>query len=96
MRDGQSPTEAEVGKALAKVITEAEQRICVTLFSSNMARIKSILDGAREAGRTVVLAGRALQRVIGVGVDLGILTDLPPIEDMRSFDRIARNKALIC
>ena len=95
MRDGQSPTEAEVGKGLAKVIREAEQRICVTLFSSNMARIKSILDGAREAGRTVVLAGRALQRVIGVGVDLGILTDLPPIEDMRSFDRIARNKALI-
>ena len=95
MRDGQSPTEAEVGKALAKVIKEAEQRICITLFSSNMARIKSILDGAREAGRTVVLAGRALQRVIGVGVDLGILTDLPPIEDMRSFDRIARNKALV-
>ena len=95
MRDGQSPTEAEVGKALAKVIKEAEQRICITLFSSNMARIKSILDGAREANRTVVLAGRALQRVIGVGVDLGILTDLPPIEDMRSFDRIARNKALV-
>jgi ribonuclease J len=95
MRDGESPTEAEVGKALAKVIKEAEQRVCVTLFSSNMARIKSILDGAREAGRTVVLAGRALQRVIGVGVDLGILTDLPPIEDMRSFDRIARDKALI-
>ncbi len=95
MRDGESPTEAEVGKALAKVINEAEQRICVTLFSSNMARIKSILDAARDAGRTVVLAGRALQRVIGVGVDLGILTDLPPIEDMRSFDRIARNKALI-
>ncbi len=95
MRDGESPTEAEVGKALAKVIKEAEQRVCVTLFSSNMARIKSILDGAREAGRTVVLAGRALQRVIGVGVDLGILTDLPPIEDMRGFDRIARNKALV-
>lgn len=95
MRDGESPTEAEVGKALAKVVKEAEQRVCVTLFSSNMARIKSVLDAAREAGRTVVLAGRALQRVIGVGVDLGILTDLPPIEDMRGFDRIARNKALV-
>lgn len=95
MRDGQSPTEAEVGKGLAKVIAEAEQRVCVTLFSSNMARIKSILDGARDAGRTVVLAGRALQRVIGVGVDLKLLTDLPPIEDMRGFDRIARNKVLV-
>ncbi|MEQ8658011.1 MAG: ribonuclease J [Hyphomicrobiales bacterium] len=95
MRDGESPTEAEVGKALAKVIKEAEQRVCVTLFSSNMARIKSILDGARDAGRTVVLAGRALQRVIGVGVDLGILTNLPPIEDMRRFDRIARSKTLV-
>ncbi|MEM1284203.1 MAG: ribonuclease J [Pseudomonadota bacterium] len=95
MRDGQSPTEAEVGKALAKVIAEAEQRVCVTLFSSNMARIKSILDAAREAGRTVVLAGRALQRVIGVGVEMGLLTDLPDIEDMRSFDRVARSKTLV-
>lgn len=95
MRDGQSPTEAEVGRELAKVIADARQRVCVTLFSSNMARIKSILDGAREAGRTVVLAGRALQRVIGVGVDLGLLTNLPPIEDMRGFDRIARSKVLV-
>lgn len=95
MRDGESPTEAEVGKSLAKVIGEAEQRVCVTLFSSNMARIKSILDAAREADRTVVLAGRALQRVIGVGIDLGILTNLPPIEDMRGFDRVARSKVLV-
>ncbi len=95
MRDGESPTEAEVGQALARVIKEAEQRICVTLFSSNMARIKAVLDGAREAGRTVVLAGRALQRVVDVGAELGLLKNLPPIEDMRSFDRVARNKALI-
>lgn len=95
MRDGQSPTEAEVGKGIAKVVSEAEQRICVTLFSSNMARIKSVLDAARENDRTVVLAGRALQRVIGVGIDLGILTDLPEIVDMRGFDRVARNKALV-
>lgn len=95
MRDGESPTEAEVGRGLAEVIAKAEQRVCVTLFSSNMARIKAILDGAREAGRTVVLAGRALQRVVGVGIDLGILTDLPPIEDMRGFDRIARKKVLV-
>lgn len=95
MRDGESPTEAEVGKSLAKVIGEADQRVCVTLFSSNMARIKSVLDAAREADRTVVLAGRALQRVIGVGIDLSILTNLPPIEDMRGFDRIARSKVLV-
>ncbi|MFK7792930.1 MAG: ribonuclease J [Devosiaceae bacterium] len=95
MRDGESPTEAEVGKAIAKVVGEAEQRICVTLFSSNMARIKSVLDAARENDRTVVLAGRALQRVIGVGIELGILTNPPEIVDMRGFDRVARNKALV-
>ncbi|MEM6383674.1 MAG: ribonuclease J [Pseudomonadota bacterium] len=95
MRDGESPTEAQVGKALARVISEAEQRVCVTLFSSNMARIKSILDAARDAGRTVILAGRALQRVIGVGLDLGLLTDPPEIEDMRGFDRIPRKDVMV-
>ena len=95
MRDGQSPTEAEVGKALAKVVADAPQRICVTLFSSNLARIKSILEAARKAGRTVVLAGRALQRVVGVGLDLGLITDPPSFADMREFDRIARNKVLV-
>jgi ribonuclease J len=32
MRGGESPTEAEVGKAIAKVVADAEQRVCVTLF----------------------------------------------------------------
>ena len=95
MRDGHSPTEAEVGQALAKVVAEAQQRVCVTLFSSNLARIKSILDAAREAGRTVVLAGRALQRVVGVGLDLGLLSNPPTFADMREFDRLARNKVLV-
>ncbi|MEM1288436.1 MAG: ribonuclease J [Pseudomonadota bacterium] len=95
MREGESPTEKEVGRALANVIANAQQRVFVTLFSSNVARIKSVLDAAREAGRTVVLAGRALDRVVSVGEDLGLLTNLPSLADMRSFDRLARQDVLV-
>ena len=95
MRDGQSPTEAEVGQGIATIVREANTRVAVTLFSSNMARVKSILDAARNADRTVVVAGRALQRVITVGTELGLLTDLPDMADMRSFDSIPRDQVLV-
>jgi ribonuclease J len=45
----------------------------VTTFSSNVARVKAVADAARAAGRQLVVAGRALHRVIEVAVDTGYL-----------------------
>ena len=40
VRDGISPSEADVARELAKLIKDAPQRVAVTTFASNVARIQ--------------------------------------------------------
>ena len=73
LRDGVSPSEAEVAASLAKIITQQSGRVAITTFSSNVARIKAVADAARQTGRQLVVAGRAIHRVINVAMDTGYL-----------------------
>src|SRR5262245_9547386 len=72
-REGSSPSEQDVANSLAKIIANAKTRVAVTTFSSNVARIKAVAEAARAANRQLVVAGRALHRVIEVAVDTGYL-----------------------
>ncbi|MCR3981970.1 hypothetical protein NUK43_20970, partial [Aeromonas veronii] len=73
MREGQSPSERDVAKSLTAIVKEAPHRVAVTTFASNVARVKAVADAARAAGRELVVAGRALHRVIDVAIDTGYL-----------------------
>lgn len=72
-RDGRSPSEREVAASLARIIKGAKRRVLVTAFSSNVARIRAVGDAARASGRQLVVAGRAMHRVIQVAIDTGYL-----------------------
>ena len=73
MREGRSPSEADVGKSLTKIIAGAPRCVAVTGFASNVARLASIAEATRAAGRTLVVAGRALHRIIEVATETGYL-----------------------
>jgi ribonuclease J len=60
VRDGISPTEADVAVTLAQLIREAPRRVAVTTFASNVARIGSVAKAARAAGRQLGVVGRAM------------------------------------
>src|SRR5690606_11658313 len=81
LRDGESPSEQAVGDGLRQVIEASPARVAITTFSSNVGRIRSIAEAARDAGRQVVVLGRSLKRVIDVASDLGYLDGLPPFID---------------
>jgi ribonuclease J len=72
-REGSSPSERDVAKSMADIIAKAKGRVAVTSFSSNVARIKAVAEAAQAAGRHLVVAGRALHRVIEVAIDTGYL-----------------------
>ncbi len=74
-RDGTSPSETDVAASLVDVIAGQTGRVAVTTFSSNVARIKAIADAAEKTGRQLVIAGRALHRVIRVAIDAGYLPE---------------------
>ncbi len=97
VKDGESPSEADVAVTLEKLIAEAPNRVAVTTFASNVGRVISIVRAAEKAGRQVVMSGRSLHRIMGIAKELGMLEGLPPLLDQDAYKSIPRNKCvLIC
>jgi ribonuclease J len=94
VRDGISPSEAEVAKSLADLINDAPHRVAITTFASNVARIRSVADAARICGREVVVVGRAMDRVVDVARECGFLDDLPDFRGADTFGYLPRDKVV--
>ena len=95
MREGRSASEADVARALTKIIVDAPRCVAVTLFASNVARIASVAEAARKSGRTLVVAGRALHRIIEVAKETGYLPESFTYLDQQRFSDLPRNKTLV-
>jgi len=97
LRPGRSPGEGDVRKELAKVIDAAPHRVAVTAFASNVARIRSVGEAALAAGRSVVVVGRAMKRVISVAREQGLLDGLPAFLSEDVYQSLPRdNVVLLC
>src|SRR5208282_6916884 len=83
IREGRSPSEADVAKTLAELIRTAPGRVAVTTFASHVGRIRAVADAARAAEREVVLVGRAMERVVQVARETGYLDC---VQDFRSAE----------
>ncbi len=94
VRDGVSPSEADVSRNLAQLIKDAPHRVAVTTFASNVARIRSVADAARECGREVVVVGRAMDRVVDVATECGFLEGLPEFRSTDTFGYLPRDKVV--
>lgn len=73
LRDGRSPSELEVAQSLSRIIKDAKRRVAVTIFASNVARLRAVADAARRADRKLIVAGRAMHRMIEVAISTGYL-----------------------
>ena len=94
IRDGVSPSEADVATVMEAMIAEAPHRVIVTTFASNVARLRTVALAAQKAGREVVVVGRSIHRALGVAAELGYLDGLPPFHDQDAFGEFARNKVV--
>jgi len=96
-REGISPSEADVARSLGDIIKKAPRRVAVTTFSSNVARVKAVAEAARATGRQLVVAGRALHRVIQVAIDTGYLPQGFKYLDQDQFTYLDRSDiVLLC
>jgi ribonuclease J len=94
VRDGRSPSEADVARNLAELIAAAPGRVAVTTFASNVARIKAVADAARMAGREVVVVGRAMERVIQVARETGYLDDVQEFRGIDVYGHLPNDKVV--
>ncbi|MFC3748833.1 ribonuclease J [Paenibacillus sp. GCM10012306] len=72
-RPGFTPSERLVGAHMEEAFKNAEQRIFVSTFASNVHRLQQVVDAAHHTGRKLALLGRSMVAVVGVAQELGYL-----------------------
>lgn len=68
-----TPSEAEVGKTLNQIISQAKNRVIIASFASHIHRMQQICDAAVAAGRKVVVTGRSMIQNTDIARKLGYL-----------------------
>ena len=94
VRGGESPSEADVARNLSELVASAKGRVAVTTFASNVARLRAVAEAAAANGRQVVTIGRAMDRVIQVGTELGFFDGLPPFRGPDAYGYLPRDKVV--
>ncbi|MGK9203615.1 MULTISPECIES: ribonuclease J [Sinorhizobium] len=95
LREGVSPSEQQVSESLAKIIADAEGRVGITTFSSNVGRIRSVAEAAEAAGREVLLLGSSMKRVVDVARDVGLMEGVKPFLAEDEFGYVPRDKVVV-
>ncbi len=80
---------------MEEVAKHSGKRVMVTTFASNVARLQTLGDVARETGRQLCVAGRSLDRIIEVAQDNGYLEDFPTTVDWDTAMGLPRGEILI-
>jgi ribonuclease J len=88
-RPGTTPSEHEVGRALADRFRRAAGRVIVATFASHVHRIQQILDLAETFGRKVALLGRSMETNVRLAAELGYLRvpegTLVPLDELSAL-----------
>jgi ribonuclease J len=95
---GHSGSEKEVRDELKRVFgLYPENRIIVTCFASNVARLMSIYEAAKAHGREVALVGRSLWRIEAVARETGYIPPNVMFLEPHEAGFLPRDKAVyIC
>ncbi|MGA0394655.1 MAG: ribonuclease J [Rhodospirillales bacterium] len=92
---GTSGSEADLLSSLQDIISKCTQRVLVTCFASNVARLETIAKAAQANGRDVVLAGRSLKRFVEAARENGYLRDVPAFLDEEDAGYLPEDRCLI-
>ena len=94
LRDGISPSEAEVATQIKELVASAPGRVAVTTFASNVARLRAVALAAQAADRDVVVVGRAMERVIAVARECGYLEGVSAFRSVETYGYLPRDKVV--
>ncbi len=72
-RPGYTGSERSVGASLREVFRNAEQRVIVATFASNVHRLQQVIDAAAYTNRKLAIVGRSMVNVITIAGELGYL-----------------------
>ncbi|MEI6642259.1 MAG: ribonuclease J [Novosphingobium sp.] len=91
-----SGSEGAVRDGLMEMVAGLKgKRVVVTTFASNVARLQTLAQVAEATGRQLCVAGRSLDRIIGVAKASGYLKDFPETVSMDEAMDLPRGEVLV-
>ena len=88
-RAGHSLSEKIIGETLNRIISNANGRVIVATFASNIHRMQQIADASMMYNRKIVFSGRSMENISNVAMDLGYLhipkESIVGIEDLNRY-----------
>ncbi|MCO5126681.1 MAG: ribonuclease J [Rhodobacteraceae bacterium] len=88
-------SEASLVAPISDLLKGQEGMVVATTFASNVARLKTLAEAGREAGRSVCMLGRAMKRILTAAVETGVLTDFPPIIQPEDAAEVPRGSLML-
>ena len=93
---GFSKSERHVGESMADMFKDAQGRIFVATFSSNVSRLQQIFTAAERHGRKVALVGRSMLNVFNAANNLGYIQMKPDtLIEISQVDRLPPEQVCI-
>ncbi len=92
--EGRTESELAVRDSMIKLVGELDNRVIITLFASNVARLETCAMAAAAHGRIPVLVGRSLYRMYDAARETGYLMNVPDFITPEQAANLPRNKVL--
>lgn len=92
---GASGSEGELKKSITDIIAGCKKLVVVTTFASNLARLDTLIEAGRKAGRKIVLSGRSVHRMFTAAQDSGYLKEAEGIIDEKDISRFKREEVMV-
>ncbi len=89
-------SEGDLRKSLIKLVKSFKTgMVTITTFASNIARIETIAEIAKETNRKIVVCGRSLWRLIETAKQSGYLQDAPIFYEDDAAKKFSRNEIIM-
>ena len=93
--EGHSGSEDKLRDSLVKIVKEIPNRIAITSFSSNLARLETFAHIASESGRVAALCGRSLWTMYKAAQDSGYLKNIKSFLDEKEIMDYPKDQVLL-
>ncbi|WP_116132565.1 ribonuclease J [Tropicimonas sp. IMCC34043] len=88
-------SESTLSDNIRALVASSKGMVISTTFASNVARVKTLAEAGRDAGRSVCLLGRAMQRMVAAAIETGVLTDFPTMINHEEAEQLPREHVML-
>lgn len=88
-------SEATLAQPLQDFVAAQEGLVVATTFASNVARLKTLAEAGRAAGRSICLLGRAMNKMVQAAIETRVLTSFPPLVKPEDAAEVPRGNLML-